>query len=411
MRRLALVATAALTVLGSLAAVHPASAATLSPMDSRIATMLDARVSDPALGPVVVGKVVDSASGQAIWDRASTRQVLPASTLKLATAAAALQAVGPAYRYTTLVRRGSSWGAVVLVGTGDPTLTSAQVAVLARTTAATLRAHGRRSVSVFVDDTAFPAPTNAPGWVSGYVPGQVRPVRALVVDQHHATDTALDAGAVFAAKLRWYGISARLVAHAYDPRGLTVATVRGYTLGTIVTQMLQVSDNDHAEALFRLVARVQHLRPTWYNSRVARARVLSALGISTTGSTMVDGSGLSRYDRMTAAQLVQILQVARSGRFPRLAVIYQGALPRAGASRGALATSLGRYTTWPTRCAAGLLEGKTGALHDVVALAGYARGADGRVKTYAFVLNGLVDAGLTNKRAIDKLAATVTGCY
>jgi D-alanyl-D-alanine carboxypeptidase/D-alanyl-D-alanine-endopeptidase (penicillin-binding protein 4) len=53
---------------------------------------------------------------------------------------------------------------------------------------------------------------------------------------------------------------------------------------------------------------------------------------------------------------------------------------------------------------------KTGTLNDVVALAGWTRGADGRVKTFAFLVNAKTST-TTLKQSVDMLAATVTGCY
>jgi D-alanyl-D-alanine carboxypeptidase/D-alanyl-D-alanine-endopeptidase (penicillin-binding protein 4) len=55
---------------------------------------------------------------------------------------------------------------------------------------------GSSTVRVLVDDSLFPAPKLARGWKSSYVHEDVRAVRALVVNQHDVSDTALDAGKV-----------------------------------------------------------------------------------------------------------------------------------------------------------------------------------------------------------------------
>jgi serine-type D-Ala-D-Ala carboxypeptidase/endopeptidase (penicillin-binding protein 4) len=55
------------------------------------------------------------------------------------------------------------------------------------------------------------------------------------------------------------------------------------------------------------------------------------------------------------------------------------------------------------------VHAKTGTLGDVAGLAGWTTGADGRLKAFAFVVNGK-RADLTLKRKLDALAATVTGC-
>jgi D-alanyl-D-alanine carboxypeptidase/D-alanyl-D-alanine-endopeptidase (penicillin-binding protein 4) len=85
------------------------------------------------------------------------------------------------------------------------------------------------------------------------------------------------------------------------------------------------------------------------------------------------------------------------------------ALPLAGRT-GTLSAGYGRFDTAPSRCAARKLWAKTGTLKDVVALAGYTQGADGRTKVFAFLVNGKTSS-LALKRSVDSLAATVVGCY
>ena len=92
-----------------------------------------------------------------------------------------------------------------------------------------------------------------------------------------------------------------------------------------------------------------------------------------------------------------------------LAVLREGGLPVSG-RLGTLRASLGRFTTAPSKCAAGKVVAKTGSLSDAVALAGYTRGTDGRLKAFAFVVN-YRHADLALRRHVDALAATVTGCY
>ena len=412
MRRLVLAGTSGLAALLVAGTASPAGAATLSPTDQRVHDVLTTRVVDPYIGSNIGGYVVDNGSGQQIWSHYATRELLPASTLKLTTAVTALHAAGPGYRYTTTVRRGGSWGNVVLVGDGDPTLTSGALNTMAATTAQAVRAHGRSSVDVYVDARIFPTPTNAAGWPAGTTPGEAHPVSALTVDERAVANPALDAGTVFVWKLRLHGVSARLVGYGAGASGLLIASTRSAPLRDIVTRMLQHSDNDIAEAIFRLAPRVYGRWPSWQHAQEVRRGVLAYLHVPLTGSVLVDGSGLSRSDRISAAQLVSVLQAARNTTaYPRLEVITHGALPVAGAASGSLAASLGRYNTAPTSCAAFRIVAKTGSLHDVVSLAGYAQGADGRPKTFAFVVNSLPSVSLANRRALDKLASSITGCW
>jgi D-alanyl-D-alanine carboxypeptidase/D-alanyl-D-alanine-endopeptidase (penicillin-binding protein 4) len=401
----------AVTVAGApaSAALAPTSVPALSRTDQRIASMLTVRAVDKQLGRDLAGFVTDGVSNQPLWDKQSYARQLPASTTKLITAANALTVFGPAYHVTTTVRRGTTWGQVVLVGAGDPSLSRAGMRILAASTAKAVRAQGRHWVRVQVDDYLFPRPTLATGWSSSYMPTDVSPVRALVVSGHRRWDTSIDAGNVFAGLLKEYGVRTSAVVRARAPAGTPVlAKVQGRRLDVMVKDMLLPSDNDHAEALHRLVAIRAGYPATWTGAAAAQRKVLAGLGIDLGTSRLYDGSGLSRSDRLTARQLVSVLSLPLDGNHPRL-VSLLSSLPVAGRS-GTLARNYLRYTTWPTRCAAGLVEGKTGSLRGVITLAGYARGADGRTKAFALLANG-VPSTLTTRKAVDKLATTVTGCW
>ena len=374
-------------------------------VDARIAAALDARVTPAAFGTRVGGQVVDAATGALVWGRDADRMLAPASTAKLVTASNAIAVLGPRHRVTTSVRRGATWAEVVLVGGGDPSLSRADLAVLTRTTAASLRLHRVSRVRVRFDDSLFAVPTPAAGWKADYVPTDVRAVRALVVDERHAADTALDAARVFAGQLSAAGIAVTAVGRGRAPVGAaTIATVRGDRIDVMVDQMLLTSDNDHAEALHRLVALRAGQRATWAGAVLAQRSVLAGQGVVIGPTQLYDGSGLSLRDRLTARQLVQLVSGAVGSSSP-----VASSLPVAGLT-GTLRASLGRFATAPSRCAVGRVHAKTGTLDQVVSLAGWTTGADGRVKAFAFVVNGAGDT-LALKRRVDNLAATVTGCY
>ncbi len=408
----AAVALAVSTALAGALAPAPAAAdeLPLSPTDQTVRDQLDVRSLAPRLGPDLAGLVTDAETGQVLWTGSGDELQIPASTVKLVTAANALATFGPEHRFTTRVMTGATSRRVVLVGGGDPSLSRADLRRLARTTASTVLAQGVPRVRVDVDDSLFPTPTLARGWKAAYVVRDVSPVRALVVDGHRRLDTSLDAGRVFAALLERQGVRVRAVVRRVRPEeSVAIAETVGDDLATLVPFMLRNSDNDVAEVLHRMVALQSGLPPTWEGAAQAQVTALAGLGITITPGHLNDGSGLSRADRLSPAEVVAVLSRAFDPAFPRLAPMQSGALAVAGET-GTLGPAYLRYRVGPSSCARGLVEAKTGSLSGVIALSGRAIGADGRVKLFSFLLNQ-VPATLTTRRAVDKLAATLTGCW
>lgn len=408
-RSVTLTAAAAVLAAGLGTATAGADELPLSATDQAVHDKLTQRSTQARLGPDLAGLVTDAASGRAVWGQHPNERQIPASNAKILTALNALEAFGPTYRFTTRVVAGSTARRVVLVGSGDPSLRSGQLGRMARAVAASVRARGLRRVSVQVDDSLFPRPTPAYGWKAAYTIRDVSPVRALVVNQHRRWDTSLDAGRVFARKLERWGLTVRGVTRAVRPAGATVlAATQGADLATIVAGMLQTSDNDVAEALHRLVAVQTGFPATWEGAAQAQRAGLARLGVSL-AAPLYDGSGLSRRDRLRPSDLVAALSKIFDPAYPNLAGLANGSFPVAGVT-GTLGPSYLRYVTAPTRCAVGLVQAKTGSLSGVISLSGFARGADGQVKLFSFLLNR-VPSTLATRRAVDRLAATVTGCW
>jgi D-alanyl-D-alanine carboxypeptidase/D-alanyl-D-alanine-endopeptidase (penicillin-binding protein 4) len=147
------------------------------------------------LGPDVAVAVMDLADGTVVH-RAGPRRVVPASTMKLLTATAALEHLGGEHRFRTTVVTGAGRRDIVLVGGGDPFLARrpvtdddtyparADVTTLARSTARSLHDLGRTKVRLGYDATLFSGPAVSPHWPGSYVPENVvSPISALWVDE------------------------------------------------------------------------------------------------------------------------------------------------------------------------------------------------------------------------------------
>ncbi|WP_367668848.1 D-alanyl-D-alanine carboxypeptidase [Streptomyces sp. DT2A-34] len=219
----------------------------LDAADQRMATDLETRVLDQRLGSNVSGVVLDADSDTAIWNHNAATALMPASNAKLATPTAALTVLVPRHRFTTKVVYGN--GTPTLVGGGDRTLTTADLADLAKTVVAGLEAAGPTTVKVAVDGSLFPEPTLAHGWNDGYYPDTISPVRALVVDGPRVQDTSIDAGQVFAEQLAANGVAVtgEVTRATASRRDVPVARHRSAPLSDVVHTMLKHSDNNIAE--------------------------------------------------------------------------------------------------------------------------------------------------------------------
>jgi D-alanyl-D-alanine carboxypeptidase/D-alanyl-D-alanine-endopeptidase (penicillin-binding protein 4) len=171
------------------------------------------------------------------------------------------------------------------------------------------------------------------------------------------------------------------------------------------------SDSDDAEALGRIVATRLGFPGTYNGWWRAARRIIDTLGVDRRGVRLYDASGLSQRNRVTTRFMSQLLLASMQRENRRMHVILrERRLPTAGYS-GTLTTSLGRFVG-VSSCARGRVFAKTGTIAGVVALSGYAMGADNRWKVFSILVNDRpgVDV-LRSRQALDRIASTVTGCW
>lgn len=390
----------------------PTGATQRADLDRHIERTLPGRMIDPRLGTDVAIQVRSPDGSTVLYSSQSGAAQMPASNMKLVTALGALSTLGPDAALTTRSGLLKSGAGLVLVGGGDPLLSSSDLDRLARSTVTALAGSGATGkVAVYVNDYLFTDGSMAPGWRSTYVPGEVTYVRALARHGVTTRSSTGDAGQYFVARLKARGLSATYAGRGGRGARTDLATT-SHTVGQAVSVMLRDSDNQIAETLFRQVAIGRGQPPTWAGGSAAALAVLTENGVPTSGLRLYDGSGLSRSDRLTPRALSQILALAQSGTDPALAGLVPW-LPVAGRT-GTLAAANGRFTTKPSRCAVGLVHAKTGTLTGAVALSGVAVGYDGQERVFSIIVNHPPTSRysvLTVRRAIDGLAATVTGCW
>lgn len=378
---------------------------------------------DPDLGRVSA-VVVDIETGRPVFGMRSDARSVPASLTKIATGVAALSSIGPASRFTTKVVRPRNGKDIVLVGGGDPTLAGrstrteyprpATLAELAGRTARSLKRDGVARVRLFYDDTLFTGPAVESTWKSTYVSnGNVAPVSALVADQGRVdpdgvarhTDPARAAAETFADMLRSNGIEVRNdppeQRRAQKPAKV-LAAVNSPPVSAIVERMLTDSDNDLAESLGRHVALAKGQPASFAGAGAAMRTELRRLRVAR-GISLVDASGLSPANRMTADAIVRLLELAGTPKHPELRSVLTG-LPVAGFS-GSLAD---RFSAGRAKAGGGIVRAKTGTLAGVSCLAGVAYNGTGDPLAFAFLANGIpLEGTLAAEDALDRLAATL----
>ncbi|MFB8144240.1 D-alanyl-D-alanine carboxypeptidase/D-alanyl-D-alanine endopeptidase [Streptomyces parvus] len=370
-------------------------------------------IGDPGLGDKVAASVIDTATGKQLYGQGATIPMTPASTIKIATATAALSVLGPDHRIATTAALSPDSRTVTLVGGGDPTLSRAALRAMAADTADALREDdrdARPSVRLTYDISRYTGPVLHP-----ISPNEnIAPVTALMVNEGRLNDTdrgpakrtedpAGDAARTFAAALKKAGVEVTgepREARAAD-EARTVATHRSAPLDALVERTLTNSDNDIAEALARQTAIAKGEKASFAGARRAVTNELKKLKVPVAGAHFADGSGLDRADRVTPALLTALLARAADPDRPGLRPVLTG-LPIAGFS----GTLGGRYA--PDAAGTGLIRAKTGTLLGVNSLAGTVVDRQGRLLAFAFLASGSLHA-TEAEPALDALATALAG--
>jgi serine-type D-Ala-D-Ala carboxypeptidase/endopeptidase (penicillin-binding protein 4) len=400
--------------------IVPVAASATKPTPDRLAAMLAPFVADPNLG-ALTGRITDAITGAQLWAQGADVPMQPASTNKVLTTAAALLALDRDARLTTRVMASGQPGVVVLKGGGDPTLSAAPAgqdtwykgAARISDLAEQVRSSGVDVTAVQVDISAYRGPTMAPGWDPADIDGgDIAPMEAVMLDggrtqpvsveSRRSTTPALDAGRALAVALKVDPATVTVL-----PSGLRggqeVASVQSAPLIERLRQMMNESDNVMAESIGREVADAQNRPQSFDGAAQAVLSQLDKAKIDTGNARLLDSSGLSVDDRLTAETLDGVVNAAAGNDQPKLRPLVD-LLPIAGGS----GTLSNRYLdTDAGRAAAGYLRAKTGSLTATNSLAGIVTDASGRVLTFAFISN---NAGPTGRTAIDALAAALRSC-
>ena len=363
--------------------IGPGSTVAAAPQD--LQATLGQALRAPGIDPRRAAAIaVDLGTGETVFSSNARVSLLPASTEKLPVSFSALRVLGPRYRFRTEVvgvgsRSGRVWnGNLWLVGYGDPTLGRADLDRLARKFAAT----GIRRIAgrVLGDDTHFDARRDGLGWKPSYVGIESRPLSALSVAGVKligVNGSAIAAARAYVGALERHGIavSGRAGARRAPAGAIPIAFDLSERLSSVLRLVNGESDNFAAEMLLKeLGANAATRGSSAAGARVVRT-TLSAASVPLAGVRIADGSGLSRFDRLTVESLAAILRAGADD--PAIRDAFVSSLAVAGIS----GTLERRLDVRPTR---GRVVAKTGTTFRASALAGFVR----RRYVFAILHNG-----------------------
>ncbi len=343
-----------------------------------------------------------------LGQRNAQTRLIPASNQKLVTAVGSLELLRQDFRFQTEVRVDADSN-VYIVGGGDPTLTSEHIADFADELIEQLGVETNGDSSepaegeaiaddaesfelratigdIVVDPSHFPPTRTGPGWLDRYIPNDVGPMSGFMIDdnQHRGDDEYLadpDLG------------NAQLVAEIFEDAGIEVTgeirvgaadldapvLVRRASpaLEALIATILGRSDNEIANALVRQIGLELGGEGEIPVGQALIFERLGELGVQL-GPPVGDGAGLSRDNRLSATDIVEVLRLARNE--PWWPVLLDS-LASAGTD-GTLGARLATDTT------TGNVRAKTGTLEDARALSGVLTMVDGAEAFFSLIVNG-----------------------
>ena len=319
--------------------------------------------------------VMDEKSGEIIYQSNANSPRKPASVIKLVSAAAAYTYLAPTDSFTTSMWEGIDSKSVVIQGSLDPWMSfkNEEALKMKRTSISRLEYNALSRVTAM----------NA-----GSTKGTV-----IYISNLYAQEIAH-----FEKFLKDRKASTKIVRvsnkEAIEKSGAQILSSTSPMLEKTIDWMLTWSDNLLAERIARLASVAAG--NTLNSEGVAKTfnTLLNDLGISTANLKVKDASGLSRENRVTAAQISQLLMIIYHD--PKFKPLVAG-LPVGGIS-GTLQERF--IETAPG--AIGLVRAKTGTLNGTTNLAGYVQSGE---HEYIFVI--IADLHSRSYSVTKKVRATV----
>jgi len=322
--------------------------------------------------------LIDKASGEVIYESGSTKARTPASVLKLTTAATIALTLDASTVFKTAIYKTEKRGVFVIWGENDPWITSN----------AKYRDTNKRAYMPKLIKAAFASDK------------KLKRITLIYKGVNNSDIYYAKKALKRRASVAYKPLSKNIEVESLVTEKLT--EVESPPLSKMIRFALLYSDNVLSQRLAMLATGKNGYPLNKDGLNDMANEKLTSLGIDTKGMKLVDGSGLSGANRVSAVTVSQLLLKIRSE--SQLKVVYDS-LPVGGES----GTLIGRYHTTAPQ-AVGIVKAKTGSTRHTVSLAGYTSSGE---KEYVFVV--IADGVGRTKRsqnaarsAIDRMLGTIT---
>ncbi len=171
-------------------------------------------------------------------------------------------------------------------------------------------------------------------------------------------------------------------------------------LDSIVTNMNRVSDNLSAECLLKTIGATRWGAPGSAESGVSVIKsFLASHSLDTTRMSIVDGSGVSRYNLTTARNIARLLQLIYQDQ--KLFPTFYNSLAGPG-EHGTLSGRMRRTSAERN------LRAKTGTLRGASAFSGYVKDAGGKMLVFSVILQNFLENSRSYRQVQDKIGVILS---
>jgi D-alanyl-D-alanine carboxypeptidase/D-alanyl-D-alanine-endopeptidase (penicillin-binding protein 4) len=361
-------------------------------------------------GITVSAKVVHPDYNKTLFEYNSDAELIPASITKLITSACAFVKLGQSYNIRTAVYTddnnisdGVVNGNIYLKGYGDPDLYTADIDHLAEIV---VKSNIKEITgNIVADESFFDSDYYT---LSGYYKGDTGPsywpyITALSFNKNEGTSNpALSAATTLSADLQAAGITftGEIIA-GQTPKGAKEIAQMSHSIFDVLSNMNKVSDNHSAITIFKLLGAKQKSNPgSLQSGQEVVESFLTEIGVNRYSFEILEGSGLSRYNKIHADLYMKLLKYMYDDRF--LFDYFYNTLSVAGVDGTLMKRMIGT-------AGEGNIHAKTGTLNGVSSLCGYAVDGDSEILIFFIVMNGFSGNSKKMHTVQDDFAISLAG--